>query len=229
MADYVKTNDLQFVQQLSNFANKLPMYAATLGITVPQLTSALDDANFFSFIVLKLNESATFGQNWTQLKDQARKDDVPAVLPPFPVPPDIMTPPPLVNSDIEGRFRELVRIIKAHPNYTTGIGEDLGMEAPDSTDDFSTYKPEFTLQIVAGQVLLKWTKKQSDGVRIFKAIDAGQFAFIDVDLKPHYLDKSSSPPAGAVQVWKYKLVYIKNDEEIGQFSDVVEISVKGEV
>ncbi len=229
MADYVEAADLKFVNQLNNFANKLPNYAVTLNIDPAVIIQVQDDANFMAYVQLKLGESATYAQDWTKLKDQLRNGEGGDVLGPFPVAPDVSTPPTAVEPNVESRFRKVTSQLKTHANWTDGIAEDLGVIAPESVPDFENYKPKFSAQLAAGQPLIKWKKQQSDGVKIFKAVDAGSFAFIDIDTKPNWLDKSNSPQAGKVEVWKYKLVYIKNDEEIGKYSDVVEISVKGEV
>ena len=229
MADYVETSDLGFVNQLNNFANKLPSYLGTFSLDASVATQVQDDANFMAYVQSKLQESVTYGQDWTKLKNQVRNAEGGDVLGPFPAAPDVSTPPTAVEPGVEKRYRALGNQLKAHANWTTGIGETLGLIAPETDPDFENYKPVFTIQIVADQPLIKWKKLQSDGVKIYKSVDGGQWVYLDKDTSPNFLDKSPSPPAGTVQQWKYKLVYVVNDEEIGEFSDEVVVSVVGEV
>ena len=60
---------------------------------------------------------------------------------------------------------------------------------------------------------------------IHKAIGSGAYAFLDLDLHPHFVDKSPLPGSGHSEVWKYKAIYRLSDERIGQWSDEVSIPV----
>jgi hypothetical protein len=48
-------------------------------------------------------------------------------------------------------------------------------------------------------------------------------------MRPDYIDKSNLPAAGITAVWKYKMIYLLKDEVIGNWSDVVTVTVHGEV
>ena len=50
-------------------------------------------------------------------------------------------------------------------------------------------------------------------------------------MRPDYIDKSDLPAMGVALVWKYKMIYIKDEEVIGNWSDVVMVmvTVHGEV
>jgi hypothetical protein len=37
------------------------------------------------------------------------------------------------------------------------------------------------------------------------------------------------PPQGTSATWKYKMIYLINDEPVGNWSDVVSVTVSGEV
>ncbi len=223
--DFVKKNDLEFTAQLEQLADNLPTFLATLGLTPADQTLATDMANSMSYIVLRNNAVPGFAQSWTKLRDQVRSGIGGNVLQPFPAPPDVSTPPATMLIDVEGQYRGLTSRIKSATGYTPGIGEALGIEAPKEVPDFNTYKPVFTLELAALQVLIKWKKLQSQGINIYKKIDSGSWFKLDFDGTPNYLDKSALPPAGATQQWSYRLRYVKGDEEIGEFSIDMTIQV----
>ena len=65
------------------------------------------------------------------------------------------------------------------------------------------------------------------GIEIF--VDRGNgFEFLAFDTTPNYVDEYAIEP-GQTAVWKYKAVYIKDSKLVGQFSEVVQITVTGEV
>lgn len=220
--DFVKRNDLQFLAQFENFSSKLTNpatgYAALFGLPASQTALLQADRDWLNFVFIRYTGVASYAQDWTKLKDQLRFGQDGNIMPPFPLAVDVSTPPAMpVSPNIEGRFRTLAATIKLNPNYSKTIGEDLQIEAPDSAVDFSTYKPVFTLQVVAEQVLIRWKKLKSDGVNIYKKI-GGNWVKIDFDAKPNYLDKSDMPPAGTSQQWTYRLRYVKGEVEIGEYS-----------
>ena len=55
----------------------------------------------------------------------------------------------------------------------------------------------------------------------------GTFAFLAIDTVPDYLDTTPLPAPGAGAVWKYKAIYRLKDEQVGQWSDVISVSVMG--
>ncbi len=227
MSDFVKRKDLEFTAQLEQLKKNLPTYLAALGLTPADQTLADDMANTMSYIVLRNNAVPGFAQSWTKLRDQVRLGEGGDTLQPFPPAPDVSSPPATILINVEGQYRGLCSRIKSAKGYAPGIGEVLGIEAPKEMSDFSKYKPVFTLELAAGQVLIKWKKLQSQGINIYKKIDSGAWYKLDFDGTPNYLDKSAQPPAGATQQWSYRLRYVKADEEIGEFSLDMTIQVSG--
>ena len=151
--DFVKKNDLDFTAQLVQLKENLPTFLVILGLLPADQTLANNLADGMSWIVLRNNAVPGFAQGWTKLRDQVRFGIGGNVLQPFPAPPDVSTPPATILTDIEGEYRTFVGRIKAADGYTAGIGESLGIEAPKTVPDYSTYKPVFALELAAGQVL----------------------------------------------------------------------------
>lgn len=227
MADYVKVKDLEFVSQLDNFNDKLPSYQATFGLTAGEVTAADADRQYMAFVAIVNNQAGTFSEDWTKFKDLARKGKGGTVIGPFPVPPALTTPPATVLPNIEKRFRDLAQRMKKHASYTTAIGEDLQIEAPDEVTDPNTAKPAIKLRLTGGQVEVMWTKLSMQAIEIHVSRNGGAFEFLTIDTFPHYTDTAPMPPAGQSQIWKYKAIYRLNDARVGQWSDEVSITVMG--
>ncbi|MDZ4846399.1 MAG: hypothetical protein SH857_12705 [Chitinophagales bacterium] len=48
-------------------------------------------------------------------------------------------------------------------------------------------------------------------------------------MRPDYIDKSDLPPVGISKVWKYKMMYLFDDEPVGNWSTEAAVTVCGEV
>lgn len=228
MSDWIQREDLKFLTQLNNFAGALPAYAATFGLNPTQVTAIQNDAAFALFVITRIEQADNYKQNWVKLKDQVRYGTGGDVLAPFPAPISVIDAPPAVQPNVEKRFRELVKTIKANANYTKGIGEALGIEKPESEVNPSDGKPEFTIHTDSGHPVVKWKKSIYDGVDVY--VDRGTgFTRAERDLRPPYVDRHPLPAVGTSAVWKYKLIYVYKDETIGSWSDEVAVTVVGEV
>lgn len=222
--DYIKRRDEDFSAQLTLFKNNIGSYAATFGLTPEQIASQAADANYFAYVLAMQDIFITAGQQWTAWKEAMRdggENSTPPALPTFPT--AVLPVPP----GIEKRFRNLVKIIKAHPAYTVAIGEALGIEgaesAPPPPGDF---QPVISLELRGGEVFIRWGW---DGRSAFLKsieieVDRGSgFQFLTIDTTPNYTD-STPLPATAAQ-WKYRAIYRDGQGRVGQWSAVVSISV----
>ena len=129
--------------------------------------------------------------------------------------------------NIYGRLAAGVRRLKEHPAYTPAIGQDLGIIGADDPIDPNTMKPVLTLELQAGHPNVKWAKSGMQGVDLYVDRGAGGFVFLARDTVPDYLDTFALPAPGASAVWNYKAIYVQNDTQCGQWSDVSCLSVMG--
>jgi len=228
MATYIENADAAFNSQLKNFANKIGAYGPALGLTPAEIAAIKIDAAAFDYIFINQMAMQTFAQTYTAYKALLRKGGglLPASVPVQPV---LGPPPAMPASDISFRFRKVVQRIIHSLAYTRAIGEDLGIEAPVSVFNPVNGKPKFTIEFVAGGCPnLKRTKGKYHGVEIWK--DSGNgFVKLDRDMRPDYVDKSPLPAAGVSAVWRYRMIYLMNDEIAGNWSDLVSVTVHGEV
>ena len=137
-----------------------------------------------------------------------------------------VSPPEAVPQGIFKRIPKLVKRIKASANYTPAIGQDWGIIGDEQEFDSTSLKPAISAQILSNGVLIKWKKGFSEGLKIF--VDRGSgYALLAMDTEPDYLDTFAMPDTAAT--WKYKAVYIIDDEQVGLFSDEVAVQVQAAV
>jgi hypothetical protein len=228
MATFIETTDAGFNLQLKNFASKISTYSATLALSAADVSSVKADSVAFDYIMGNLIATQTFAQNYTAFKNQLRYGaaSVLGALPPQPT----FTPPPVMPlPDVEIRFRNLVQRIVHQPNYTNAMGEDLGIVKPQSAFRAADGKPVFNIELSSGgHPNLRWTKGKYDGVEIWKDNGTG-YVKLERDMRPDYIDKSDLPAEGIAAAWKYKMIYLQNDEVVGNWSDEVAVTVYGAV
>lgn len=228
MAVNIEKNDMAFNTQLKNFASKIGTYGPTLGLTAAEIAAIKTDSVAFDYVLTNQVSTQTFAQNYTSFKNLLRKGGEQS-LGSLPVLAAFATAPAMPAANIDIRFRSTLQRITRHVAYTTAMGEDLGIEAPMATFAATNGKPSFFIEFSSGGYPnLRWVKGKFDGVEIWKD-DGRGFIKLDRDMKPDYIDKSSLPTLGASAVWKYKMIYIHNDEITGQWSDVANVTVHGEV
>ncbi len=97
-----------------------------------------------------------------------------------------------------------------------------------TTEKTAVNNAQPTLKVVlrGGNVNLLWKKGKFGGILIEK--DSGQgFITLDKDFHPDFIDNSPLPAPNQTALWKYRAIYLLNDEKVGKWSDVVSISVNG--
>lgn len=223
-AFFIPSDDAGKCTWLSNFAAKLPTYAAIVGVTPAEAAQVADDNLFFTYVCDALNKFKTYTQDWTAYKNAARNGPTLGNLPTAPV---LGAAPVPVSAEIFGRAALLGSRIKRHSSYTDAIGQDLGLIGAEQTVDLVNIKPVLKVQMQAGHPNLLWTKQGMDGIEIWVDRGTGTFAFLAIDTIPDYLDTAALPAAGTSAVWKYKTIYRFHDDQVGQWSDILSVSVMG--
>ena len=221
-----------FVKLLITLFEKLPAVAVLLGITTEEIKQLGQDAALMQYVINGQKSIQDHAQQWTAYKNNLRygnKNNQPLGVAPSWTPAAAPENGGLPN--IADRVGKMIQQIKASKNYTDAIGQNLGIATLNtggvSKADLDAMKPVLKVHLVAGQPIVEWKKGDADGVEIHKSVELGAFHFLEMDLRPHFADKSPLPPAGKSEVWKYKAIYRLRDERIGQWSDEVSISVLG--
>jgi hypothetical protein len=55
----------------------------------------------------------------------------------------------------------------------------------------------------------------------------GHFIQLAINTEPNTTDNWPLPPLGTSAMWRYKAIYLLHDEQVGQWSDVISVSVGG--
>jgi hypothetical protein len=222
---YLPKDDPGKVLWLQNFGLKLPTYATTLGISSGILTSVSNDATYYGLVIGLLGPFKEYGKAIIAYKD-ALRDGSPTAIGDFPSPPAIPAFT-AVPAGVFIRLRDLVKTIKAHPNYTSTIGTDLGIIGTEINPDFATIKPHPKVSLKNSHAYLQWAHEHTDAADIKADYgDGAGFVTVGRILKAHSLDPHL-PAAGTGKVYKYIIRYVVSDEEVGFWSDEISITVTG--
>ena len=222
---YVPTNDQGKAVFLDNLALKIDGYSALLGLTPADVDLVQAGAAMFRYILDMQEAYKTFKQDLTNYKNMFR-DGGPGPLGPVPVSPVMPAPPPLVGKNLFNETRKLVLRIKAAPGYNKAIGEDLGIVGDEQESDALSLKPLLKSRLDAGRPLIIWTKGSTEGIDIYvDRQDGAGFVFLATDTKPDYLDTVDHPEGVESAVFEYKAIYRIDDEQVGQFSDPIRVTV----
>ena len=228
---YLPNGDAQRGTWLSNFRLNLAVYKTKLALTTDQMTSVDNDTACYIYSLLLIAASNSFDHTCVTYKTTIRNgpaSEIIGEIPTYTAPAD--APVAGVKPGIFSRISALVRIIKAHPAYTTAMGTNLGIigaehEAKTNQD---LRQPVFAAKIVAGNVQLKYTKANTDGVKIeCKRGAETEFTFLDKATKPIFTDTRKNLIPSQAEQRQYRGLYMKGDTVIGIMSDIVTIAVPG--
>jgi hypothetical protein len=224
---FLPGSDSERVVWLNNFSTKLPGYQTTFGLTGAEITSVQNDALIFAWSVASVEFFRAELAERVSYKQMLNRGEEyqPISIPASPVPP---APPAgaTAGSGLFARLGRLIARIKNHNNYNPAIGHDLEIIGSEIVVDFSTLKPELALIIEAGKPVIKWKKGVADSIKIYvDRHDGNGFIFLTIDSTPDSIDTHLLPAGVESKVWSYKAIYIIEDEQVGQMSDVVSIAV----
>jgi hypothetical protein len=228
-SDYIQSNDDAFNAQLQTFKNGIGTYAAVIGVTAAQIAGQSADAAYFDYSLKCLSVMANGGQQWTAWKNIARGGGTPPANGAPVVPPVFPAAVPAVAPGIEARFRALVQLIKANPNYNEAIGQALGIEGAQQVGpNLTTIQPVIDAIISGNHVNVKWgwggNRAWLDICEIQVDRNDGKgFGLLAFDTTPGYTDTQPFPAAPAI--WTYRAIYRVGDSQTGVWSLPVSVTV----
>lgn len=221
---YLPTQEPALVVWYNNFQLKFNTYALTIGFVAGDVTNVQNDYAMLAYIV---NLAAIFkeeAKERVQYKDTFLDGPLGVITPAAPTVPTIAPPAVIPPPGILPRLRAIVQRIKAHPNYTAAMGQDMGIVAPAATP--GTPKPTATADAQPGsQILLKWVKGAFDGVYIeSQRANETTWTLIGMDTSSPYLDSRPPLVVGQPEVRRYRLRYFANDVATGDYSDIITVT-----
>lgn len=219
--------DTDLMVWLNNFAEKFATHAPTLGFTAAEVTAVQDDAAMMQFLVGDLLPGFKAAlQARTAYKNLIVDGPIGEKGGDVPPPPTTAAPSKPVEPGIIPRLSKLIKRILAAPAYTQAIGEDLDIietEGGSSLVDEASAKP--TAKAVAlpkNEVRVEFSKGGFDGVLIeSRRKGDGDWASLATDRFSPYVDSRPPVMPGTPEVREYRLRYLKRDEPVGEWSDII--------
>ncbi len=220
---------------LENLRNKFAGHAPTLGISVAKCDDAIADARW---LIYTLGSWLPAVRDWqkacTAAAEQAQTGtEAGALVLPVFVPPALPAAAggqPAVVARPSGaltRIFDTVGDVKASDTYTEAIGMDLGVIGPAKMPpDLATLQPVLKLMLAGNKVDVGWGW---DGNSPFLdlceiQVDRGQgYQVLTFDTTPGYTDTTPFPATPTK--WKYRAIYRVDDQQVGQWSAEVSITV----
>jgi hypothetical protein len=227
---FIPSADKDKAVWLKNFANKIGVYQPTLGLTAAEVASVQSDSAIFTYTIDMVEVYKNESQKRVSFKNILGHGEIGTPLPVFPANPTLTVPPALVAAGIFKRLAKLVQKIKNSASYNDSIGQDLGIIAPEGSIDTLAMKPDLKGALDAGRPLIKWKKKNASSIDIYVDRKDGKgFIFLANDSQPDYLDTFELPAAQTSAVWDYRGIYRIGDEQVGDFSEGISITVTRKV
>lgn len=202
--DYIPKSDTEFLAWHDNFTAQVGPLGPIVGLEVGE-TNAFVTAN--NVMHQKLNAA-----NSAKAIAQARNSEKSVAF-----------------TDGVAQVRSLARRIKAHPAYTSAMGEQLGIVGPEDSTDLSQSKPTLkSTAVTPGSVTIGFNKSVSTGVRILSRRGTETaFTFLAIDTASPYIDNRPNLVAGTPESRQYQAQYLSGDDLVGQLSDILSITVPG--
>jgi hypothetical protein len=221
--------DSELAIWLKNFAAAFATHAATLGFTADEVTAVQNDATMFEYMVSDMLPSTKgLVQSRSAYKELIKNGPIGATGGEIPLAQPLKTLPATVEPGIVPRLQQLIRRIKAAPNYTEAIGQSLDIIGNDgnSSDGETTAKPSLkAITKPSSEVRIDFNKKGFDGVRIeSRRSGSPQWELLGFDAYSPYTDSRPPLEAGKAEAREYRARYVRRDEPVGEWSDIVVVS-----
>jgi hypothetical protein len=224
---YLPSSDSDKGIWYGNYSAKMATYATLLGFTPAEIAAIVKDGAMYQYILTVQEQIKQYLNNLTgfksQLKHAVGQQHLTAV-PPLPV---ISVAPAMVSEGVFDRVGKTVKRVKAHPNYTDNIGQDLGIIAPVQVIDVNTLQPDLTVKLDAGRPHIKCSKGITDALDLYvDRKDGNGYTLIGRLLKMDYIDTANLPNGVVLAEWDYKAMYVIGNDNVGLMSPAIGIIVK---
>ena len=227
---YLPTREPERVVWLKNFNEKIGVHGASLGITAGEIAAVDVMFKFYDYIIGIILLSRTYTQDLTKFKDRlsiAPLGTLLGTLPSLTLP----AAPPASDAGIFTIISGFVQRMKASSNYTTAIGEDLGIIGAETTFDQDAFVPQAKGKAMPGSVEISFVKDVTDGMNIYSHPagnpDPNVWEKLAYDTESPYNDTRPLRTPGTPEIREYRMRGVIHDAEIGQWSDIIRVTFSG--
>ncbi len=201
MADYIPNNEGDYGDWLQNLWTKLPTHGPALGMTSEQISALrglIGDQQALH------TETETSRAHATAMEAQERSGKE------------------TLNADLRARVRHW----KTVAGWSQMVGEDLKLIGVAAELDLENYKPEIAAKIVGGEIRITFKKKGVDGVNVYCRLrGTSAWRKLAFDSSSPYVDTEPLANPTVPETREYKAMGVVKDEEIGQPSDIVSVTL----
>lgn len=202
-SDYVPVREPELLLWLQNFSTKIAPQGPVLGLTAAQITDLQDLCAKLSDSITKAEQSKRDAQEITNAKNA-------------------------LKSNTLSNMRLSIKNMKSTVAYTEAIGEDLGIVGSEQPFDPATFKTTLKARTFPGYVNIEFLKGKSDGVNIYGRLKgAANWTFLARDTASPYNDTRPLTTPNTPETREYMAIGVLDDQQIGQQSDVVEVTFGG--
>lgn len=126
-------------------------------------------------------------------------------------------------------IKEEINEWKGKPAMTAEIAAALKITGEKREFDPDTYKCEFTVKIVGGEIRLDWKRKGVKSVHIYSRLAGqSQWVLLATDTSSPYIDGRELANPAVPETREYMIRGLIEDQEIGLDSDILSITWKGQ-
>lgn len=226
--DWLSKSEAQILVQHDEYSLKIGSYAATFGLSLPQLGQIASDNAWLHRAITGVASFKDEANEWVSFKNRLFYGDPSAGglgggLA-EPTTPSLGAAPAGMLENIIGRWRAQVQFLKNHPNYTPAIGQDLGIVGPAVT---GATKPSLAAKdLGGGQAEVDGNKDIYDGLNIYTQ-RAGEtvWTFLARDNFLPYVDNRPLLVPNQPEERRFRAKFVDNDLEVGEWSDTVSVVV----
>ena len=222
---YLPKGDLPKKIWLNQFSKGLSTHGADLDVSDETIVATKADAEYYGKLMDYLISTQEYENLLVTVKNEmiTSSSTVLADIPVF----KAMAIHVAVLPGIFDRTRALVSLLKKHNDLTPGMIQDMGLEGNKIIHDFSKIVVNAKVTIRNSQPYLSWNHQGTDAVDI--RCDYGDaLGMVNVEriTATHFIDPRL-PAADISEIYKYKFRYVVNDQQVGEWSPIFEIVVKG--
>jgi len=217
----------ELCEWFNSFTTEFPAVSTLLGFSEAEKTTILSEASWVVYACRMSADASSLNQAWTDWRDRLLDEPASPEAGPTPTGSALAVPagsPPAPG--VINRFRAYIRRIKAAPNYTSSIGESLRVIVASSPVDEASAKPALTAEPLANfKAKVRLPKRGFPGL-IVQARREGESDWTELGVKTSavFVDERPTVQPGKPEVVNYRAIYSRNDQPVGQWSDVVAVT-----
>jgi len=229
MKKIIQRAETFLLAQLKLLHDNIATYKTDLTLTDEEILAAkamylsLKYVLDFESMVQNFQSSFTAYKNWVKEgpSSQVSSSMPAAIVYPTPV-------PVIITGNIISQYARFSDDIIKNPGFSDKMGIALGFyPVTEESALAAEIKPPISVKnSPAGHPILHSLKGNFQGYQVYKDWGDGKgFVAFDKNLAADFVDNSDLPAQGIAKVWRYKIIYLLKNEEVGNFSDIVSVTV----